>query len=597
MKLEFKNNFLGYFKFYYGVVGYKLWVTFLLCVMISFLDGIGLAMFLPLLQAVSGEPPSSESLSMGHLQFIISGLETVGLSLTLNVVLYFLVFIFVAKGLLKFVQLRYQVEVRDLFIKKVRHLLVDSLQALTYEGFLKLDSGRIRNTLSSEVHRLFQGFTFYLNAAQSSVMLVTYICLAILANYQFAILVAIGAGLSNFIYRRIYISTKSASLQLSKQGNAFNALLTQAINHFKYLKSTNYFSIFSQKIRKVIEETEVLNRKLGLYSAITTSVREPLVVIIVVFVIQLQINLMGASLGSILLSLLLFYRALSFLMVVQNQWQSFIQTIGGMDAISSISREMRDMHEDQADKIFSHINHGISIRAADFSYRDKKVLSNIDIVIPKNKTIALVGESGSGKTTLANLIVGLIKPSKGDVLIDNISLSSYNLDSYRNSVGYISQEPVIFNDHIFNNITFWADPTKENIARFWEIVNLSSLDEFIASQPDKEFTVLGDNGMLISGGQKQRISIARELYKSADVLVLDEATSALDSETELIIKENIDRLHGSYTMVIIAHRLSTIKEADMIFLIEKGSIVATGTFNELVERSERFKKMVGMQEV
>ena len=164
----------------------------------------------------------------------------------------------------------------------------------------------------------------------------------------------------------------------------------------------------------------------------------------------------------------------------------------------------------------------------------------------------------------------MLTPENGKVLIDGIALTQYNLDSYRSKIGYISQDSVIFNDDLYNNITFWAEPTPENEKRFWEVIKMASLEEFVKNQPDKEKTRLGDNGILISGGQKQRISIAREMYKKVEILILDEATSALDSETEHIIQENIENLHGQYTMIVIAHRLSTIRNVDTIYLLDKG---------------------------
>jgi ABC-type multidrug transport system fused ATPase/permease subunit len=182
-------------------------------------------------------------------------------------------------------------------------------------------------------------------------------------------------------------------------------------------------------------------------------------------------------------------------------------------------------------------------------------------------------------------------------LIDGVQLTHYNKDSFRAKIGYISQEAVIFNDTVFNNITFWDEPTEENVKRFWEVIKLASLNGFISNQPEAEFAVLGDNGIMVSGGQKQRISIARELYKKVDILILDEATSALDSETELVIQENIENLHGTYTMIIIAHRLSTIRNADVIYLLEKGVVSASGNFGQMLESSERFKRMVSLQEV
>ena len=159
------------------------------------------------------------------------------------------------------------------------------------------------------------------------------------------------------------------------------------------------------------------------------------------------------------------------------------------------------------------------------------------------------------------------------------------------------RKSVVFNDTIYNNITFWAPYNEENKRRFDEVVEMASLKGFIDGAPEKENTPLGDNGILISGGQKQRISIARELFKKAEILIFDEATSSLDSETEKIIQNNIQRLHGSYTIVLIAHRLSTIKEADIIYLFEKGKVSASGSFDEMMNTSTRFKRMVAMQDV
>ena len=171
------------------------------------------------------------------------------------------------------------------------------------------------------------------------------------------------------------------------------------------------------------------------------------------------------------------------------------------------------------------------------------------------------------------------------------------MDSYQKRIGYIAQEPVVFSDTIFNNITFWDSPNEENIKRFQKAIEQASIKKFIEELPEKENTLLGNNGINLSGGQKQRISIARELYKEIDILILDEATSALDSETEREIQENIDKLKGNYTIVIIAHRLSTIKSADVICLMDQGRLSDQGNFDELIIKSDKFKRMVELQEI
>jgi len=597
MKISFKSNIWTYFKYYYSIIGPRLVLFLGLSIVISFLDGMGLAMFMPLLKAVGDSKTQAvgSGESMGQMQHIINLIKAMGFELTVTTVLGALVTLFVLKGAMRYFQLKFYARLRERFIKKVRYSLVNNLEGLSYSAFLKLDSGRIQNTLTTEVQRLFQSYTYYFTAAQASVMLLTYMFLAFLANYQFAVLVCFGAVLSNLIYNNLYKKVKKHSTELSKKGSDFNGFLIQTTHYFKYLKSTNTFNRYSGKLKNVINQAEGLNRRIGHMTAIGTSIKEPIIVSIVALVILLQINWMGASLGSIILSLLLFYRALSFLVMTQNYWQNFLENTGGVHAVMSLTKDMSALQEVHGPVAFKTIQNNIELKHVALSYESLKVLDDISIQIPKNSTIALVGESGAGKTTLANMISGLIRPDKGELYVDDIPMQQYDLRTYRNKVGYISQEPVVFNDTIFDNITFWAEPTPENRKRFNEVLKMASLTDFVNSLPEKELTRLGDNGILISGGQRQRISIARELYKDAEVLIFDEATSALDSETEKIIQENIEALRGTYTIVLIAHRLSTIKEADTIYLLEKGKVSASGSFDEMVDKSTRFKKMVSLQ--
>ncbi|MDF2189650.1 ABC transporter ATP-binding protein [Paraflavitalea sp. CAU 1676] len=595
MKLKYKNSFKGYFLFYYRVVGNRLLVFLGLSVLISFLDGIGLAMFIPLLQSVANPGSHAGEESLGQLHYFTDFIHWLGLDLTVTTVLLVLIMMFALKGMMRFTQLSYYAALRQMFIKKIRYSLVDNLQGLSYGAFSKLDAGRIQNTLTVEVQRLFQTMKFYFDASQAFVMLATYMALAFLANYQFAFLVGIGAALSNLVYRKIYKATKRASNELSKKGSDFNGFLTQTTLYFKYLKSTNTFNLYARKLKLVINDAEHLNRKIGNMNAITTSVKEPMIIIVVSLVILLQMNWMGATLSTIILSLLLFYRALSFLVTVQNHWQGFIENIGGMNAVANMLEEMSSLREEKGSIPFKGLNNQIAFNNVVFSYDEIPVLNGLNIVIPRKSTVALVGESGSGKTTIANMIAGLIQPTRGELLLDQTSIRQIELDSYRSNIGYISQESVIFNDTIFNNVTFWAEPTPENVRRFEEVVEMASLKEFVLAQPQQRDSRLGDNGILISGGQKQRISIARELYKNSEILIFDEATSALDSETERIIQGNIEKLYGNFTMVLIAHRLSTIKRADTIYLIEQGKVSASGSFEEMIHKSSRFKKLVSLQ--
>jgi ABC-type multidrug transport system fused ATPase/permease subunit len=596
MNLSYKNNFWGYFNFYYKIVGNRLFLYLFLSVMISLMDGIGLAMFIPLLQTVGGQKASAES--MGSMSNLTTDLiEGLGFELNIVTVLCVMMLLFVTKGLFKYIQLTYYASVRQFFIKTIRYKLVNNLQNLSYSAFLKLDSGRIQNTLTQEVARLFNTMTLYFNSVQSFSMLTTYVVLAIMANYQFALLIGVGSVISNLLYRRIYVATQKASMEIAEKGSDFNSFLVQAVHYFKYLKSTNTFAIYSKKLKGVIDETEALNKKMGQMRAIGASIKEPIIVLIVCFVIIIQVSWMGAGLNSIILSLLLFYRALTYLVSVQNDWHGFIENSGGLSSVATLSGEMTAAREEIGQTPFNKLSKEIILKDVEFYFGPTKAIDEVNITIPSRKTIALIGESGSGKTTLANLIAGLHTPASGYISVDGVQMKDLDLNAYRSKIGYISQESVIFNDSIYDNVTFWSEKTPENLKRFYEILEMASLKDFVLSLPEKENTILGDNGILISGGQRQRISIAREMFKSSEVLILDEATSALDSETEKIIQENIEKLHGTYTMIVIAHRLSTIKEADIIFLVENGKITASGNFDEMFNKSSRFKKMVSLQAV
>jgi len=597
MQLQFQDTFFGYLRFYKNIVGNHLFYYLAVTVLVGILDGFGLAMFIPLLSATSGEASSAgNDSSMGNLKFLVDFVQHFGFTLTLNHILIFLVLLFTLKGLVYFLQVKYFAFIRYLFLTKLRFALVDDLQQLTYEGYTKIDSGRIQNSLVGEVGKLFSTMNSYFQSAQNSILLLTYVSLAFIANWQFAILIGFGGVLSNLFFRRIYKATKTASKAISGKGNNFNAFLIQAIVYFKYLKATNYFRQYANKLRTVIKQTEALNLKMGHYQAIVMGVREPITIVIIAVVISIQVNYLNGTLSSILVSLLFFYRALTSLTVLQTNWQTFIQNVGSMDSISSISEEMKSYSETGQKMSYTKSFNKILGRDLSLVYGEKVVLKGVNIEIQKNETVAFVGESGAGKTSLANILAGLVLPSSGKVLLDGeTDLSQIELDDFRNRIGYITQDPVIFNDTVFNNITFWQERNEINITRFNRAVQLASLSEFIQTLPDKENAVLGDHGMLVSGGQKQRISIARELYKEVDLLILDEATSALDSETEKIIKENIDRLKGKYTMFVIAHRLSTIRNADRIYLLGESSIKQSGNFEDLISKSMQFRKMVELQ--
>jgi subfamily B ATP-binding cassette protein MsbA len=432
---------------------------------------------------------------------------------------------------------------------------------------------------------------------QAGVMVVVYVVLAFLANPQFAVLVVIGGFLSNLVYRGIYKKTKEASKKNTKRGHRFQALLIQKVAFFKYLKATGLMNTYAKKLKHTILEIEETSKKMGWYNAILSATKEPLVLLVVIGVIIIQVTYFSQSLGLIILSLLFFYRSLNFLMNLQVQWNGFLNTTGALENMTEFMQELEANQEITGREALKKFSESLELKSATFFYGKTPIFENLDLKIIKNETIAFVGESGSGKTTLVNILAGLMPLDKGEFLIDSKSSHKINIGTFQRRIGYITQEPVIFSDTVFNNVTFWAEKTPENLSRFWESLRKASIDSFVKDQTDKEESLLGNNGVLVSGGQKQRISIARELYKNIDILIMDEATSALDSETERAIQINIDALKGQYTILIVAHRLATIKNADRVVLLNNGKIESIGNFDHLKNNSKLFEKMVGLQEV
>ena len=591
------TSLLKYFSYFKNIAGRHMYGYILVNLLVGLLDGLGLAMFIPLLGIASGIDANTGDENSDVINFIVNLFDSVGINLNLVNALLFMVVVFSIKGVFYYLRNVYFIKIRVKSVSLLRLNLIKSLNELSYSGFTKLEAGRIQNTMVGELGKVIGALMSFFVYLQHIIMLATYIFLAFIANWQFAILVAIGGSLSNLFYKYINNYTKEKATLLSSKGNSFNAILIQILHNFKYLKATNHYQLFSKKLVNNIHEQEKINLGVGKISSIGESLREPFTIVIITGVIIVQTSYLGESFSSILLSLLLFYRALGHLVSMQNSWNTFLTNSSGIDSFETLLSDFKHYQEPlhYQEKI-EHID-DISIKNISLSFRGKKAIDNISFSIKKNSSVAFVGESGAGKTTLANIISGLQTPDDGEIIIEGKSLYKTNLNFFRNHLGYITQEAVIFNDSIFNNVTFWQEKSEENEEKFRKTIEKVSLSEFLNELPEKENTQLGNNGILISGGQKQRISIARELYKDVELLILDEATSALDTETERHIKNNIDLLQGQTTLIIIAHRLSTIKNVDIIYVLDKGKIIASGDFDSLIKSSEKFRKMVELQEL
>ena len=592
MKSQLKK-YLPALAYFYHHLRYKLLLLLTVSILVGLLDGLGLAMFLPLLELVANQDAQATTAQMGNLAFILNGLQSLGLPLTLTVMLLTMLVFFCLKGVAKYIETYLNTVYQQYFIRKIRVENIDALTHYSYQSFVSADAGGIQNTLSGEMERVVQAFRTYNRMLQQIVMVLSYMALAFLANPEFAILVVIGGAVSNYLFSTLYKKTKALSGQLVQSNHAFQGLLLQKVAFFKYLKATGAIHLYAANLKAKVYEIEDRVRQMGILNSIMQGVREPLMVGIVVMVILVQVNLMGGNFSTMILSLLFFYRGLSSVMQVQTNYNQFLSFSGSLENMSNFVANLKAYREEYGRQESMPFANNIKLAHLSFGYqKGDLILRDINLNLNRNETLAIVGESGSGKTTLMNIISGLLLPTQGQMSIDGVNSRDLDMRSIQQRIGYITQEAVVFDDTVFNNVTFWAEKNEANLQRFWTALQQANIFEFVQEQHDVEDARLGNNGINLSGGQKQRISIARELYKEVDFLLMDEATSALDSETERAIQVNIDQLKGKYTILIIAHRLSTIRNADRVVVLKQGKIEHMGSYQDLVDKSISFKRMV-----
>ena len=251
--------------------------------------------------------------------------------------------------------------------------------------------------------------------------------------------------------------------------------------------------------------------------------------------------------------------------------------------------------ENPAGKKIESFTNSIEFKNVNFLYDDAVILKNINLKIEKGKTVALVGSSGAGKSTLADLVPRFHDVSSGEILVDGINIKDYSLHSLRGLISIVTQEPILFNNTIANNIALGMDNATQ--AEIKEAAKIANAHDFIMKKEEGYNTNIGDRGMKLSGGERQRLTIARAVLKNPPILILDEATSSLDTESERLVQDAINNLMSNRTSIVIAHRLSTIRHANEIIVLQKGEIVERGTHDSLIAQNGFYKRLVDMQEV
>ena len=590
--MNWKNNFLfdyvRFFKILINKTEGSFWLIIALSITVAILDGFGITLVLPLIE--SNEIIENDSV-------IAKLIAATGLlDLPFSYLLFIIGVIFFAKGLIKFSSNWIIGKIAKRIIIKIKSGLLEKYSSVDFKYFISRDSGYFTNLLNTQADETLNFLSRFSALNGFIATVVIYIILAFLIDWQFTLL-AIGIGLVMlFFMRGLSVMTKQLSVKVTAENGVLNKLLIQVIQQFKFLRSTGRFEIINSQVKDSVKRLAKYRYKNRVAFGFAESIAEPLVIAILMLLIYVQVIMLGKSIGPLLVTLLLFYRTLNNLFLVQNTWQDTLNRVGSVEMIYGEMKKVHEKQEKDGTQVMEAFSKKIIFENVSFAYRDKPVLNNINLEISKNETVAIVGPSGSGKSTLVDLVTLNLKPTQGTIIIDGVDSKNIKLSSWRSQIGYITQDLAVFNDTVANNITSW-----EKILDNQSLVDAAkraNCFEFINAMEHGFETQIGERGVRLSGGQKQRIAIARELYKSPNILIMDEATSALDTESEQSIQKSLDGIKGEVTMILIAHRLSTLKNADKIFVIDGlGNMVEEGSYSKLIKVNSHFASLVNKQQL
>jgi ABC-type multidrug transport system fused ATPase/permease subunit len=442
--------------------------------------------------------------------------------------------------------------------------------------FSVAENGVILNTLNKELNNIGDTLGQIATLFAQFVHLFIFLLLPFVLNFKLSLII-----LSLSIFFSIpFLFLNKISYELGKENTEtanealgyLSELILSAkliLGYGKQKRSTNKFLIIFNKHINTTLKSQILSTAIPRFF-------QPLVMLSLITAIGFSLN-SNTSISELAAILWSFVSALPILsslvqggITINNFLPSYEQLIR-LRNIAEIHKEIN------GNLIFAKLKNGIEFKQVSFAYDNNNLaLNNINININKGKMIALIGESGSGKSTITDLLLGIITPFSGEILIDNIPFNDFDKNIFRQKIGYVPQEPLLFHDSIRNNLLWSNEKASEN--EIWQALKLANADNFVKDLPMQLDTLVGDRGTRLSGGQRQRIALARALVKNPFFLILDEATSALDNESEILIQNSIEKISNFTTILVIAHRLTTISKADYVYILKNGKVVEEGEY-------------------
>jgi subfamily B ATP-binding cassette protein MsbA len=562
----------------------------------GFSESFGIALFMPILTATNITAASTDRVSIFFNNFF----QLLGFTPSLYLLfgLVFLVFLF--RGVIKFIECAYTAHLTALMTNTVRKHVVELFGAMDYRFYIDRDTGYFSNLMIMETSRMVVSFTRFCAVIVNIITVSVFILVSFWVNWQFTLATIMFSAVVLYSFKSISALARRYSLAVSHEYADLHSMLIQSLHAFKYIKATFSFKTVQDKLFRTTGNISRLQYQNQLFGGILSALSEPLVIFFILALMAWQVGVLQQSLAPLVVSIMLFYRISQYVLGLQAQWQQFSSFAGGVETVTAASADIQRLTEPAGMLRYREQTESIEFRNVAFSYAARDVLHDISFTINRNDMVAFVGESGIGKTTLVDIITGVLVPHQGEVRINQHLLQEIAPADWRSRIGYVTQEPVLFNDTVSNNICFWAgNPAEPQLfERIQDSARQAYCDRFIRELPSSYDSIIGDRGIKLSAGQRQRLAIARELFKQPELLILDEATSALDSESELFIQQSIHELKGKLTVLLIAHRLSTIRYADYIYVLSSGRIIEHGTFKSLLAaENSRFSQMCRMQNI
>lgn len=540
-----------------------------------------------------------------YLYFYITKLTNEsGAQYALLLVVSIIISTFLLKNIFNYLALNHLMLLKNGVLKDLRNKMFDKIISLPISYYSEKRKGDMMARMLGDVNEVRNSFFNILELVIKEPMTIVFtIGAMIVISFKLTLFVFVFIPISGFIISKIGKSLKAKSKRAQDENGYLISVVEETLGGLKVVKSYNAEGSFTNKFNSSIQRLYRLTNSIGRKNNLSSPMSEFMGIVVIAILLWYGGNMVLVETfadGSPLLegSKFIAYMGLAYNILTPAKAisKASYQVKSGLAAAERVFDvlEVENTITDKENAVVKNsFDTSITIENINFKYEEENVLKNFSLEVPKGKTVALVGQSGSGKSTIANLLTRFYDVQEGSVKIDDIDIKDMTLESLRHLMGLVTQDSILFNDTIKNNILLGKqDATDEEIIAALKIANAY---EFVKDLPNGIETNIGDAGGKLSGGQKQRLSIARAVLKNPPIMILDEATSALDTESEKFVQVALENMMQNRTSIVIAHRLSTIQKADKIVVMQKGEIVEQGTHDELLALNGTYSKLVMMQ--